>query len=107
MAGSREPTAVVWPNTTTRNKRSVWHVPTKPFPSAHFATFPPKLITPCVLAGCPKGGMVLDPFGGAGTTGLVADGLGRDCILIEINQEYADMAHQRIYQAAPLFANIE
>jgi DNA modification methylase len=90
-----------------RNKRSVWTVATKPYSEAHFATFPPKLITPCVLAGCPKGGTVLDPFGGAGTTGLVADGLGRDAVLIELNEEYADMAHQRIYQSAPLFAEVE
>jgi DNA modification methylase len=57
-----------------RNKRSVWEVATQPFSEAHFATYPPALIEPCILAGCPKGGTVLDPFGGAGTTGLVADG---------------------------------
>ncbi len=66
-----------------RNKRSVWEVATKPFSGAHFATFPPDLIEPCILAGCPVGGTVLDPFFGAGTTGLVADRLGRDCIGIE------------------------
>src|SRR5690606_936757 len=59
----------------TRNKRSVWTVTTQPFSGAHFATFPPALIEPCILAGCPKGGTVLDPFGGAGTTGLVAEKL--------------------------------
>jgi DNA modification methylase len=63
---------------TTRIKRSVWTVPTLAFGEAHFATFPPALIEPCILAGCPKGGTVLDPFGGAGTTGLVADRLGRN-----------------------------
>jgi DNA modification methylase len=89
---------------TTRNKRSVWSVGTHPFPEAHFATFPPALIEPCILAGCPKGGTVLDPFFGAGTTGLVADRLQRDCIGIELNPTYADMAQRRITDDAPLFA---
>lgn len=79
-----------------RNKRTVWTVTTKPFKGAHFATFPPGLIEPCILAGCPVSGTVLDPFGGAGTTGLVADRLGRKSILIELNPEYADMAERRI-----------
>lgn len=85
-----------------RNKRSVWAVPTKPFIEAHFATFPPALIEPCIKAGCPEGGTVLDPFGGAGTTGLVADRLGRNAILIELNPEYAEMADRRIKGDAPL-----
>jgi DNA modification methylase len=89
---------------TSRNKRSVWTVATQPFSEAHFATFPPALIEPCILAGCPKGGTVLDPFGGAGTTGLVADRLQRDAILIELNPEYAAMAQRRIANDAPLFA---
>ncbi len=87
---------------TQRNKRSVWTVATQPFKEAHFATFPPALIEPCILAGCPKGGTVLDPFGGAGTTGLVADRLQRDAILIELNPVYAEMARQRIKADAPL-----
>jgi DNA modification methylase len=87
----------------TRNKRSVWEVATQPFSEAHFATFPPALIEPCILAGCPKGGTVLDPFGGAGTTGLAADRLERNAILIELNEAYADMARTRIEQDAPLF----
>jgi hypothetical protein len=162
---------------TTRNKRSVWTVTTQPFKEAHFATFPPALIEPCVLAGCPeracshcgapwlrdverefvpqqdvaldKGvrgafdqkpmdasntwegmprgttvrktlgwspacacgapaaqGVTLDPFGGAGTTGLVADRLGRDAILIELNGEYCAMARKRILGDAPLFAEV-
>lgn len=91
---------------TTRNKRSVWTVGTMPFPEAHFATFPPALIEPCILAGCPVGGTVLDPFGGAGTTGLVADRLQRDAILIELNPAYADMAERRIRGDAPLFAQV-
>lgn len=80
----------------TRNKRSVWTVTTKPFKGAHFATFPPDLIEPCILAGCPVGGTVLDPFLGAGTTGLVAQRLGRNAIGIELNPEYAAMARERI-----------
>ena len=88
-----------------RNKRSVWTVATHPYKEAHFATFPPKLIEPCILAGCPTGGTVLDPFGGAGTTGLVADRLRRNAILIELNPEYAAMANRRIAGDAGLFAS--
>jgi DNA modification methylase len=88
----------------TRNKRSVWTVATQPFKEAHFATFPPELIEPCVLAGSPAGGLVLDPFGGAGTTGLVADRLQRDAVLIELNPEYASLARKRITADAPLLA---
>ncbi len=74
----------------------VWEIATAAFSDAHFATFPPALVAPCVMAGCPAGGVVLDPFGGAGTTGLVADRLGRDAILIELNPEYAAMARERL-----------
>lgn len=87
-----------------RNKRSVWNVATQPFSDAHFATFPPLLIEPCIKAGCPRDGTVLDPFGGAGTTGLVADRLQRNAVLIELNPEYAAMAEKRIRNDAPLFA---
>lgn len=90
----------------TRNKRSVWSVATQPFKEAHFATFPPALIEPCILAGCPEGGTVLDAFGGAGTTGLVAARLQRDAVLIELNTEYAAIARRRIHGDAPLFAQI-
>lgn len=83
----------------TRNRRSVWTVATRPFKGAHFATFPPDLIEPCVLAGCPEGGVVLDPFGGAGTTGVVAKQQGRSAVLIELNPEYACMASERIRNA--------
>ena len=69
---------------------------TKPFRDAHFATMPPALVETCVKAGCPAGGVVLDPFGGSGTTGLVADRLGRDCVLIELNPAYAEIARRRI-----------
>lgn len=74
--------------------------------TSHFATFPPDLIEPCIKAGCPRGGTVLDPFGGAGTTGLVADRLQRDAILIELNPEYAAMAERRIHGDAPMFAEV-
>lgn len=80
----------------TRQKRSVWSVPSKPFKGAHFATFPPALIEPCVLAGCPKGGIVLDPFAGAGTTGVVCKKHDRNFIGIELNPVYAKMAEERI-----------
>ena len=85
------------------NKRSVWTVTTKPYKGAHFATFPQDLIEPCILAGCPEGGTVLDPFGGAGTTGLVASRHGRNAILCELNPEYAELAKNRISDDNPLF----
>lgn len=75
---------------------SVWEVASYAFSEAHFATFPPELVERCLLAGCPAGGSVLDPFGGAGTTGLVADRLGLDCTLIELNPEYAEIAARRL-----------
>lgn len=79
-----------------RNKRSVWSVTTKPFAGAHFATFPEALIEPMILAGCPRGGVVLDPFMGAGTTAVVAKRLGRDYLGIEINPDYIKIAQERI-----------
>lgn len=84
-----------------RNKRSVWTVSTKPFKGAHFATYPPDLVEPCILAGCPAGGTVLDPFFGAGTTGLVAQRHGRNFIGCELNAEYAEIARARIAAEAP------
>jgi site-specific DNA-methyltransferase (adenine-specific) len=80
----------------TRNRRSVWTVTTKPFKGAHFATFPPDLIEPCILAGAPAGGTVLDPFFGSGTTGLVAAKHGRKCVGIELNPEYVAIAKARL-----------
>ena len=80
----------------TKNKRSVWTVTTKPFKGAHFAVFPMDLIEPCVLAGCPENGTVLDPFGGSGTTGLVAKQNKRNAVLIELNPDYIDIAEDRI-----------
>ena len=89
-----------------RNARSVWTIATQPFREAHFATFPPDLAERCIKAGCPVGGTVLDPFGGAGTTGLVADRLQRSSILIELNPVYASMAKKRLEGDAPLFAKV-
>lgn len=86
-----------------RNKRDVWTVATAPYSEAHFATFPPKLIEPCILAGAPAGGVVLDPFAGSGTTGLVCARLGRQFIGIELNSEYCEIARKRIINDAPLF----
>ncbi|QHG87974.1 site-specific DNA-methyltransferase [Xanthomonas sp. NCPPB 1638] len=82
--------------TETRNKRSVWTVATKPFREAHFATFPEQLIEPCVLAGAPAGGVVLDPFLGAGTTAVVAERLGRRWLGVELNPEYVAIAEERL-----------
>ena len=78
-----------------RNKRSVWTVTTQPYPDAHFATYPPDLIKPCIMAGTKPGDVVLDPFGGSGTTGAVALELGRKAILIELNPKYAALIEQR------------
>ena len=78
-----------------RKKRDVWVVTTKPFKGAHFATFPPDLIEPCILAGCPESGIVLDPFGGSGTTGMVAKQNGRNFILIELSKEYVEICKER------------
>jgi DNA modification methylase len=80
----------------TRNRRSVWSVPTSMFRGAHFATFPEELIRPCVLAGAPKGGFVLDPFSGAGTTALVCQQEGRKCVGIELNPEFVEMSKTRL-----------
>jgi len=88
------------------NKRSVWNVPTVPFKEAHFATFPEKLITPCILAGCPPGGIVLDPFMGAGTTALVALSHGRRFTGFELNPDYITIANKRLKQKFGMFYNI-
>ena len=83
-------------NYEKRNRRSVWTINTKPFREAHFATFPEDLIMPMVLAGCPKNGLILDCFMGAGTTGVVAKKLGRNYLGIELNEKYVKMANERI-----------
>lgn len=91
-AGSRCTTG----NPLGRNKRTVWTVSTKPFKGAHFAVFPPDLIEPCILAGSPPGGIVLDPFFGSGTTGVVAEKHGRQWIGIELNPDYIEIARGRL-----------
>tara|TARA_B100000575_G_scaffold190645_1_gene153763 strand:+ start:245 stop:1192 length:948 start_codon:yes stop_codon:yes gene_type:complete len=90
-----------------KNKRSVWKVPTKGYKEAHFATYPTALIEPCVLAGCPKDGVVLDPFAGSGTTGIVAANHGRNSVLLELNKEYIEIAEKRINDAVGMFASIK
>jgi DNA modification methylase len=86
-----------------RNKRSVWTVTTRGYAEAHFATFPPEIPEICIKAGCPEGGTVLDPFCGAGTTGMVAKRLMRSFVGIELNPQYVEMARRRIVDDAPLF----
>jgi DNA modification methylase len=93
--GSKE-----WVSNGFRNKRSVWTVALKPFRGAHFATFPPDLIEPCILAGCPPAGVVLDPFIGAGTTAVVARAAGRHCIGLELNPDYCEITSQRLRDTA-------
>ena len=90
-------------NYLTKNKRNVWTVTTKPFKGSHFATFPKDLIEPCIKAGCPENGTVLDPFGGAGTTGIVSALNNRNAILIELNPEYIKIAEDRIEKELGLF----
>ena len=89
----KEPTANA---AETRNRRSVWTITPKPYKGAHFAVYPPELIEPCVIAGCPKGGTILDPFGGSGTTGGVALKHGRNAVLCELNGDYAALMPARI-----------
>lgn len=86
-----------------RNKRSVWTVNTKPYSEAHFATFPQNLIKDCVKAGCPKGGIILDPFMGAGTTAVVARKLDRNYIGFELNNDYIKIANKRLLNEIGLY----
>lgn len=88
------------------NLRSVWWIAPAQYREGHYAVMPDALAEICIVAGCPAGGTVLDPFGGAGTTGLVADRHGRDAILIELNPDYAEMARNRIKADSPMFAEI-
>jgi len=85
-----------------RNIRSVWTIPTQPFPEAHFATFPVKLVEPCIKAGSRPGDLILDPFAGSGTVGVVALRLTRSFLGIELKSEYCEMARRRITDDAPL-----
>ena len=107
--GLREPSGneregVGWTYTGTRNARTVWTITTQPYKESHFAVFPEELARRCIVAGCPKGGTVLDPFGGSGTVGAVAFGNGRDAVLCELNPEYTDMARRRI---GPMFVTVD
>ena len=78
-----------------RNKRDVWKINTVPFKGGHYAAYPPKLVETCLLAGCPEGGIVLDPFMGSGTTGMVAAQMGRHFVGVELNPEYTELAYKR------------
>jgi len=82
-----------------RNKRSVWNVTTKNYSDAHFAVFPTDLVIPCVQAGCPERGVVLDPFSGSGTTGEAAQSQGRGYILIELNHSFCEIIRNRLCQS--------
>jgi len=86
-----------------RNKRSVWTVNNRPFKEAHFATYPEDLIEPMIKAGCPQGGVVLDPFMGAGTTAVVAKKLGQNYIGIELNPKYIEIAEKRLLDRFGMF----
>ena len=92
------------PEPTTRNRHSVWNVATKPYSGSHFAVFPTELIEPCILAGAPLGGIVLDPFMGSGTTAQVAQDLGRQYIGCELNPEYGKLQKKRTAQTSLDFA---
>lgn len=98
-SGSRRASGNAWSAGTGANARNVWTIPPNNFKEAHFATMPPKIAERCIKAGCPEGGTVLDPFGGAGTTGMVAASLGRNATLIELNPEYCRLAESRITKA--------
>jgi DNA modification methylase len=101
FAGDNHTTSKMEDGSYGRNKRSVWTVTTKPYAGAHFATFPPELIRPCILAGCPKGGVVLDPFGGSGTTAAVANEENRSAILCELNPDYIPLIKDRLAKVQP------
>ncbi len=88
-------------NGKRRNRRTVWSIPTQPYPGAHFAPFPPGLVEPCILAGCPPGGVVLDPFLGSGTTAVTAIAHGRNWLGVELSEAYVELAHERIAAAEP------
>jgi DNA modification methylase len=90
-----------------RNKRTVWTVNTKPYKDAHFATYPPELIEPCILAGSAEGDIVLDPFSGSGTTGEMALKHGRNYIGLELNPEYATLSEKRLTEAGGMFAAVK
>ena len=94
-------------DTGSKNKRSVWNIATKVYSEAHFATFPPHIPEICIKASSKEGDIVLDMFAGAGTTGLVADRLGRNAILIELNKNYVKLIEDRLRNDAPMFMQIK
>lgn len=96
VQGGCQAGSVPWEFKEKRNKRDVWTVSTKPYKGAHFATFPPDLIEPCILSGCPTNGTVLDPFGGSGTVRVVSKQNNRNYILIDLNPDYCELANNRI-----------
>jgi DNA modification methylase len=91
----------------TRNKRSVWTIATRPFKGAHFAVMPEALVEPCIKAGCPEGGTVIDPFAGSGTVGVVAARFNRHFIGIELNPDYVGMAQARVDKAQAAAKQLE
>lgn len=104
--GAGQAASVPWKDDGSgRNRRSVWTVTTKPFKGAHFAVMPTALVDPCIRAGCPEGGKVLDPFTGSGTVGVVAMRSGCDFVGIELNPEYLQIARARISSENPLFSS--
>jgi len=104
--GKSTETGNVYVENAARNWRDVWSLGPEPFKEAHFATFPTEIPRRAIVAGCPVGGTVLDPFLGSGTTALVADRMQRNAIGIELNPDYAQMAERRIHMDAPLFAEV-
>ena len=107
-SGGFDSEMVIKDGMVVRNKRDVWSVQVRPNKEAHFATYPQMLIQPCILAGSPQGGVVLDPFMGSGTTGIVARKLGRKYVGIELNPEYQKMAERRIANLGEdLFSDVE
>lgn len=84
------------PNQKAKNRRTVWNINTEPYPGSHFAVYPKALVRHCVAAGSKENGRVLDPFFGSGTTGVVCNDMGRDCVGIELNAEYAELARERL-----------
>jgi DNA modification methylase len=96
VEGVKHSDGSVFTGSAQRNRRSVWTVTPKPFKGAHFATFPPALVEPCILAGSRSGDIVLDPFGGSGTTALVSRQHGRLAVYVELNPEYIEIARARL-----------
>ncbi len=110
LKSTDKPTAVVGNKDAgdgKRNRRDVWTITTKPYKGAHFATMPPDLVEPCILAGCPAGGVVLDPFCGSGTVGEVATRLGRSFVGIDLNPDYRPMQEERIAKGERAWADVQ